>query len=224
MEVPPLPTTVVLHLPSVTHHIRHRPDQLYVWGFYLHRTTYRDQDLWERYVTYLRECMLGDISYDANATYIRPYHRLSILEDPELDGMSIWNVMLRFQSWAGGLSHGADPEQEIPIIEKRDHSRFGYCLIVDDDCLKSFEAQTGKPAINIVYIKAVDCRPFARHSSDDEGDDPGSGKHDQEDEDSSWMLVSCNFVCSLHDMLDSGFEWERQSRSVRYPKKRPWDG
>ncbi|KAI3554950.1 hypothetical protein CABS02_04789 [Colletotrichum abscissum] len=101
--------------------------------------------------------------------------------------MSIWNVMLRFQFWAEGLSQSADPEQEIPIVGKRDHSRFGYCLIVDDDYSRSFEAQTGKPAINSLYIKAVDCRPFARHSSDDEGHDTGSGKHDQEDEDSSWM-------------------------------------
>ncbi|KAK1687282.1 hypothetical protein BDP55DRAFT_630480 [Colletotrichum godetiae] len=117
MELPPFPTNDTLHLPSVTRNIRYRPDELYVWGFYLYRTTYRDQALSESYVTCLRESILGDISYDPNAAYIRPYHRLSIIEGAELDGMSVWNVLLRFQSWVGGLFHSAGPEQEIPIIE-----------------------------------------------------------------------------------------------------------
>ncbi|KAI8249136.1 hypothetical protein K4K58_011088 [Colletotrichum sp. SAR11_239] len=115
---------------------------IYRWGFYLYRTTYDNQPVWERYISNLRQRAFDFIARDSSSKRdeMQATFRISVIEDREsLDGASIQEVLTRFQSWANALPDESDESQDIPANDSRDYARFNLCLYVDGECLSSLE-------------------------------------------------------------------------------------
>lgn len=125
--------------PKITYQLQRPGSGSYRWGFYLYRTTYSDQPLWERHIAYIREEATKSLDYEDNRDQLKKHFRLTIIEDPSLGEASIEEVQERFRAWVAALPEEGDEEQEIPAFDRRDQGRFDYCLYVDAECLRSFE-------------------------------------------------------------------------------------
>ncbi|KAI1144419.1 hypothetical protein F5Y05DRAFT_407812 [Hypoxylon sp. FL0543] len=77
------------------------------WGFFVHCTTYADQGLWERYISYLRSAVVTDIRDEDDK--IKSTLEQILKKDPALDRRSleegardIW-ALGRYSSWSEGF-------------------------------------------------------------------------------------------------------------------------
>jgi hypothetical protein len=48
-----------------------------VWGFLVYRTTYADQDLWEKYIKYITKAVLHEIDFDAHVPEVMRAYKLN---------------------------------------------------------------------------------------------------------------------------------------------------
>ncbi|KAF6842286.1 hypothetical protein CMUS01_03231 [Colletotrichum musicola] len=220
--------------PEVTYQLQRPGSESYRWGFYLYRTTYIDQPLWERYIAYMREEASKTIYNEDNGDRLKKHFRLTIIEDPSLDGASVEEVQERFRAWVAALPEEGDEEQEIPAFDRRDHGRFYYCLYVDADCLHSFEIpsetedESGKRQDPVsAFVKVINAE---RHSPDTEEEEYSDEEEDSEEDceeehgpEYYWILLSCSDMCSFYSTITVGCEWDRQYRLCSYPEKRPWE-
>ncbi|KAJ0351636.1 hypothetical protein COL154_002916 [Colletotrichum chrysophilum] len=199
---------------------------IYRWGFYLYRTTYDNQPLWERYISNLRQRAFDFIARDSSSKRdeMQTTFRISVIEDREsLDGASIQEVLTRFQSWANALPDESDESQDIPANDSRDYARFNLYLYVDAECLSSLE--TSIPFVKVVNAETPVPDSEEEYSDSDEDltdsdDESEASEHDPEDD---WMYLECESLCRYYDIMIYGAEWDRQSGLVKRPRKRPWD-
>ncbi|TDZ32232.1 hypothetical protein C8034_v011655 [Colletotrichum sidae] len=193
---------------------------LYRWGFYLYRTTYDDQPLWERYISGLRQRAMDVIAADASdkVAEMQQCFRITVIEDKDtLDGKSIEEVQQRFNNWVHGLSDDADEEHEIPPSIKRDHVRFYYCLFVDAACLASMDDTQEEgvaPFVKVITTEMLNVPVDEDDEWEPEGEE-GTVEYD-------WMYVRCDNICNYYDMMMNGFQWDRQYRLCRWPEKHAW--
>ncbi|KAJ3951208.1 hypothetical protein N0V92_012387 [Colletotrichum tropicale] len=164
----------------------------YCWGFYVYRTTYDDQELWERYLNYIYKCIDNQLKFESefDRERLRRHFRLTVIEDPTLANVSTEHVRQRFMTWVSSLPPGDDPQQEVPPKDHRDPIRFSYPLYVDSECLNSLLAhdkefdKTGYElaAHRLVFIKAINAEQPLVHSGAEVEDDDEDEEADESEE------------------------------------------
>lgn len=168
-----------------------------------------------------------------NREKLEKHFRLTIIEDPSLDGASVEEVQARFRAWVDGLPEEGDEEQEIPAYDRRDHGRFYFCLYVDAECLQSFETpsetedksgETQDPVS--AFVKVINVERFSPDNEEelysDEEEDSEDDSEEEHGPEYFWILLSCSYICHFYSTITSGLEWDRQYRLFSYPEKRPW--
>ncbi|KAF9877831.1 hypothetical protein CkaCkLH20_04966 [Colletotrichum karsti] len=126
------------------------------WGFYIYRTTYDDDDLWDRYVTYIHEKAKRAIDLGSDGS--QGQFRVFLVEGPGLDGTSIEDVREQYLHWSSKLSIS---DWEISPWWHRDLVLGSYPLYVDAECLESLRYHEGleegskERRMHEVFIKAI---------------------------------------------------------------------
>ncbi|KAI8177960.1 hypothetical protein K4K51_004995 [Colletotrichum sp. SAR 10_75] len=196
------------------------------WGFYLFRTTYDDNNLWDRYVEYIRKRANESIDeYDEGHEW-HPHFRLFVIEGPDLRGASIEHVRTRFATWrdrpnvrAHGVYSDIAPSK---YFDEYVLSRFP--LYADAECLESFRVYTQlkngsrEQAEHKVLVKAMNV----------EGNDSYVLKWKRDywrNPDYRWMLVSCEELVQYWDIMSSSWGgWHEQYMKFNAGEKRkPWE-
>ncbi|KAI8285868.1 hypothetical protein K4K60_000888 [Colletotrichum sp. SAR11_57] len=196
------------------------------WGFYLFRTTYDDNNLWDRYVEYIRKRANESIDeYDEGHEW-HPHFRLFVIEGPDLRGASIEHVRTRFATWrdrpnvrAHGVYSDIAPSK---YFDEYVLSRFP--LYADAECLESFRVYTQlkngsrEQAEHKVLVKAMNV----------EGNDSYVLKWKMDywrNPDYRWMLVSCEELVQYWDIMSSSWGgWHEQYMKFNAgEKRRPWE-
>ncbi|KAK2780206.1 hypothetical protein CKAH01_00150 [Colletotrichum kahawae] len=196
------------------------------WGFYLFRTTYGDNELWERYVEYIRKRANESIDeYDEGHEW-HPHFRLFVIEGPDLRGASIEHVRTRFATWrdrpnvrAHGVYSDIAPSR---YFDEYVLSRFP--LYADAECLESFHVYaqlkngSREQAEHKVLVKAMNVErsdSYVLKWKRDYWRNPDYG----------WMLVSCEELVQYWDIRSSNWGgWHEQYMKFNGgEKRRPWE-
>ncbi|KAL0939145.1 uncharacterized protein CTRU02_205755 [Colletotrichum truncatum] len=105
------------------------------WGFVVYRCTYDDQDLWDRYLSQLKENSYNQLVDGRRAELLEQYLDWVVIEDRDtLNNASKADVRKHFNQWVS--EHAAETSAHPDII---DLPRFRYCLYVDQKCLNTLE-------------------------------------------------------------------------------------
>ncbi|KAJ4996921.1 hypothetical protein K4K48_007651 [Colletotrichum sp. SAR 10_66] len=192
----------------------------------VNRTTYDDNNLWDRYVEYIRKRANESIDeYDEGHEW-HPHFRLFVIEGPDLRGASIEHVRTRFATWrdrpnvrAHGVYSDIAPSK---YFDEYVLSRFP--LYADAECLESFRVYTQlkngsrEQAEHKVLVKAMNV----------EGNDSYVLKWKRDywrNPDYRWMLVSCEELVQYWDIMSSSWGgWHEQYMKFNAGEKRkPWE-
>ncbi|KAI8157341.1 hypothetical protein K4K49_008075 [Colletotrichum sp. SAR 10_70] len=192
----------------------------------VNRTTYDDNNLWDRYVEYIRKRANESIDeYDEGHEW-HPHFRLFVIEGPDLRGASIEHVRTRFATWrdrpnvrAHGVYSDIAPSK---YFDEYVLSRFP--LYADAECLESFRVYTQlkngsrEQAEHKVLVKAMNV----------EGSDSYVLKWKRDywrNPDYRWMLVSCEELVQYWDIMSSSWGgWHEQYMKFNAGEKRkPWE-
>ncbi|KAI8159128.1 hypothetical protein K4K49_004279 [Colletotrichum sp. SAR 10_70] len=222
----------------------------YRWGFYLYRTTYDDQALWERYLKHIHGCIDAQLSFETefDKERLKRHFRLNVIEDPTLDNAPVELVRQRFRTWVSDLPPEGDQQQDVPPLEHRDPVLFSYPLYVDTECLESLlayekaveDGQHEDDASDLVFVKSINAEQlWARSDSEDEEEDMDEEENEQDNDQHGgnnavqkdnqhgpeyyWMLVTCTYLGGYWEQMGLGCHWHRQFSSCRYPQKQRWE-
>lgn len=122
-------------------------------GFFVFRTTYNDQDIWERYMNHTYQHASRCVLKEPHGPEVLPFFQLTPIEDrTRLEGATkeaVWEMFtaLLDEYPEGSRSRGIAPEG---LRSTALSPRYNYCLYVDDECLQSFAdlPKTKGPAVN----------------------------------------------------------------------------
>lgn len=107
------------------------------WGFIIYRTTYDDDDAFQRYIALLQQWTEQSLDRTGRKELLLQYHNFIIMDDKNLlDGATKVQVRKHFVAWiAEQKAAGVIPE--LALIEKTKIPRFNHCLVVDKACMHS---------------------------------------------------------------------------------------
>ncbi|KAI1504254.1 hypothetical protein F5X99DRAFT_406323 [Biscogniauxia marginata] len=89
------------------------PNTPHSWGFFVYRTTYTDQGLWERYTSYLRNAVLASVEEHEESEKLKSTFELIFKEDREaLEGRSLEEVREIFGRWVAALPGSRDVKDQ----------------------------------------------------------------------------------------------------------------
>ncbi|CAI0651579.1 unnamed protein product [Colletotrichum noveboracense] len=140
----------------------------YRWGFFLYRTTYVNQALWERYLEHIRGCIDAQLNFETefDKERLMRHFRLNVIEDPTLDNAPVELVRQRFMTWVSALPPEGCQQQDVPPIQHRDPVLFSYPLYAVED------GQHDDDASDLVFVKAINAeQPWTRNGSEDKEED-----------------------------------------------------
>lgn len=199
------------------------------WGFLIYRCDYSDDDLFHRFVAYLREEAerYHQLAKQDRTTGL--YLCWTIIEDREgLDGATKGEVRERFVEWRDGLSVERDGEgADHPVT--RFLPRFEYCIHVGKDSLDILRAcekaaasapasgqqVSASPPIFFALVRAeqkLGGLPEGYEPDEDDEYDPGleNAMPDVEgstEYDVGWMYVKAKDLVSLYEELHDDQGW-----------------
>lgn len=190
------------------------------WGFRIYRCTYDDEDAWNRYVGNLETKLRKGLEATGSDYMLTPYHEWTIVEDHEaLDGASKADVRSRFRQWSEARSVERDgPGADHKLIRQTGLvARFEACIMVDKECLYSMEKNKGKsnrfePYFVVIGLDRLVPPPVPPTEEEleelrEDGDEDMLQEDDGDDE--TWMLASCQSYVTLYDELCGMGPWWR---------------
>lgn len=197
------------------------------WGFRIYRCTYDDDDddddAWDSYVDNLRKELGEGVEATGSDYMLVPYHEWTIVEDREaLDGASKGEVRSRFQQWSEARSVERDgPGADHELIG---HSglvaRFEACIMVGRECLESMEKNKAKanrlePYFVMIGLDRLAPPPNAPTEEElEELRETGNEDMLEDDgDDETWMLASCQSYVELYDELCGMGPWWRRRQA-----------
>ncbi|KAI1348747.1 hypothetical protein F5Y01DRAFT_317389 [Xylaria sp. FL0043] len=189
------------------------------WGYYVYRTTYEDQDLWERFIEYVKNAVMSSLqpSYDNTSESevlryqtLRESFRLVIRENINWNNLTLWEMREIFDPPG---SAGADQPEPIKWLTcGMDRWYFTY---VNKKILMNF--------------KAIDCsRQTPTPNYFDEGiavivvhTQPEWRQYDEDDAGKEWQYVCVYWLSHFYGLIYRDSEgWF--TLFVKPPRK--WDG
>lgn len=107
------------------------------WGFVIYRTSYDDDDAFQRYIALLQQEIEEGLDEAGRKELLLQYHNFIIMDDKNLlDGATKVQVRKHFVAWvAEQKAAGVIPE--LALIEKTKIPRFNHCIVVDKACMHS---------------------------------------------------------------------------------------
>lgn len=194
------------------------------WGFRIYRTTYDDDAAWSRYVGILETELAEGLVATGSDYMLAPYHEWTIVEDRgALDGAAKADVRARFRSWSEARSVARDgPGAEHGLIAQAGLvARFEACIMVDKECLDSMEKNKDRrnrlePYFVVIGLDRLAPPPVPLTEEDLEElrEDGDEGMLEEDDgDDETWMLASCESYVELYDELCGMGPWWRRRRA-----------
>lgn len=193
------------------------------WGFRVYRCTYDDDAAWDRYVANLENELKEGLEATGSDYMLTPYHEWTVVEDREaLDGAAKGDVRSRFRQWSEARSAERDgPGADHELIGQAGLlARYEACIMVDKECLDSMETNKGKanrlePYFVVIGLERLAPPPEPLTEEDLEelretGDEDMLEEDDGDDE--TWMLASCQSYVELYDELCGMGPWWRRRR------------
>lgn len=201
------------------------------WGFVIYRCDYSDDDLFVRFIAYLRE---QAERYHQRAKQDRTtglYLRWTIVEDRErLDGATKDEATKdeareRFVVWRDGLSTERDgPGADHRVT--RSLPQFEFCVHVGKDSLESLEAYekasgqraSASPPVFFALVRAMqkleglpeDYDPNEADGDDEYDEDPSNDPPAVErstEHDVGWMYIEARYWVTLYEELHGDQAW-----------------
>ncbi|KAI1126536.1 hypothetical protein F5Y10DRAFT_266971 [Nemania abortiva] len=177
------------------------------WGLYVYRTTFEDEEIWERYVKYVHNAVnAGVLGYywrvdPALVVRVQSSFQLIIKEDESLEGLTYHQVRETFGPWIA--SGGAEEDQWLGS-----GMYDWYFLYVDQVILEKFRQiddarQEGPPdyiaeQVPLIVVEAYPLRWGPE--PDDEVDSKFEGDPAEEDAGKDWQYVSAYHLLEFIDM------------------------
>lgn len=197
------------------------------WGFRIYRCAHDDDDTWNLYVSNLENELKAGLEATGSDYMLAPYHEWIIVEDREaLDGATKGDVRSRFREWSEARSAeqgGPGADHEL-IGQTRLVARFETCIMVDEECLNSMEKNKGQanglePYFVVIGLDRL-APPPETPTEEEIGKTEDEYMLDEDDEDDeTWMLASCQSYVELYDELcgvDPWWRWRRAPPDI-YP-------
>lgn len=197
------------------------------WGFVIYRCDYSNNDLFDRFITCLRE---EAERYHQRAKQDRTtglYLRWTIIDDRDsLDGATKDEVRERFVVWRDGLSVEREGEGADHRVT-RFLPRFEYCIHIGKDSLDSLRAheealaaaaassgqQESVSASPPVFFALV--RAMQRPEGLPEGYDPNKAEKEEEEDDDDYDVDHANDPPAVEGSTEDDVGW-------MYVKVRDW--
>ncbi|KAI1129346.1 hypothetical protein F5Y10DRAFT_238400 [Nemania abortiva] len=207
-----------------------------VWGFLIYRCTYGDDDVWDRYMTHLKEAVHKDLDILGRDILMEQYAQWTVIEDKEtLDGASKQEVRERFIQWRDQNSVSRELSEATQLVRtimpmQTDAStrlpRFTYCLYVDQKCLDTLAAHVDAKATDLglrlpppLVVVIIDGDYPDQRPREWTWPNRDSGIRYSDVEGCTqkyvgWMYISTDVLASLYDRLHNGRldEWGGYSR------------
>ncbi|KAI1648673.1 uncharacterized protein F4817DRAFT_314632 [Daldinia loculata] len=177
------------------------------WGLFIYRTTYDDQELWERYLAYVKTAIMHAIKPQSEPdlpsswnpfTYEFPrraklqsrFELLTKEDKKNLNGKSISEAREEFRHWVA----------TVPSEEKKGISRprYNYFLYVDRDVLDRFqivETARGDREPDYVLEDVIAIIVEADWEKDTLSDD------DDDDVGKEWQFIQVHSIPRLYDSV-----------------------
>lgn len=189
------------------------------WGFRIYRCTYDDANAWNRYMDNPENELGKGLEATGSDYMLTPYHEWTIVEDREaLNGASVADVRSRFRQWSEARSvqrDGAGAEHEL-IGQAGLVARFEACIMVDKECLDSMEKNKGKanrlePYFVVIGLDRLAPPPVppTEEELEELREDGDEDMLEDDGDDETWMLASCQSYVELYDELCGMGPWWR---------------
>ncbi|KAH6665328.1 hypothetical protein F5X68DRAFT_237134 [Plectosphaerella plurivora] len=194
------------------------------WGFFIFRTTYKDEGLWNNYITHIRHQASLFLRRQEHASELMSHLNLTVMDDATLlDGASKDEVREIFRKMVYKLPEEGDPANGIPDADEReDTPRYTQCVYVDDECLESYsQLDWGKvgelrqrlkldekedftwfepdPFLIVLNCQDDDDERLSRYPEDE--DAAPDIEEGMEEVDMSWMPVECRWLTLFYAKL-----------------------
>lgn len=212
----------------------------HTWGFVIYKGVYTDDDVWKRYMNFMKEQILQSLvvsDWDPireERGYIKllpQYLKYTIIDDPALNGASKGEIRELFREWTANRSVERDGTGADHPWLTTDYlvPRFSHCIYIDEVCLatlaryEAWKAAGGKGSKPLVACVLID-------ANCDSAGQGRSGFHDVEGctrRYTGWMYVSLKSIPEMYNLQSiectHGFE-EFDTSYSRPPLIYPSDG
>jgi hypothetical protein len=173
------------------------------WGWVVYRTTYNDDEAWNRFRDFIIEESREEIA-KSEAPEIADSLEWTFVEDSAtLDGASKNHLRSRFKRWASEALKSEQPRVEDHKFGTYGIPRYSHFIIVDEGALKSAVYDAAQPAkaelFGDGYVNFVDAdwKPLSEYFPDDP-EAAGGEVHEAiescTEENVGWMKIGLHLV------------------------------
>jgi hypothetical protein len=118
------------------------------WGFAIFRTTYANNDLFTTYLSKIYSEVDDSLEIIGRREAFSPYFYCPVFEDSSsLNGLSKNQIRELFSEWARDATDERDGVGAIRMRNMR-APQYEFCLMVDEECLESFQQAQQQPKPN----------------------------------------------------------------------------
>ncbi|KAF3898090.1 hypothetical protein GTR04_0210 [Trichophyton interdigitale] len=208
-------------------HVRMDLKSHFPWGWVVYRTSYSDEEAWQKMLNILREKVEKSLQVYERMDLL-PFHEMIIMDDKaKFEGATSHDIRDHFTGWVAdtvapkmitALSESAMKQLRDPY--KEDHSlewflgaRYNFCLFIDDICLESMEHMR-RPVVKMLAKNFGARKPEDRNYAVYPGWE--DGETEEGDEEVGWMYIWALEIVSQYDeMMETDFWYTIYNRPPR---------
>ncbi|EGE00099.1 hypothetical protein TESG_07421 [Trichophyton tonsurans CBS 112818] len=203
--------------------VRRKLNCHFPWGWVVYRTSYSDEEAWQKMLNYLREDVM-DFLKRYKRMDLLPFHERIIMDDKaKFEGATSHDIRDHFATWVvdtvtpklitalseSEMKQLRDPYKEDPGPEWTMGARYNFCLFIDDICLESMEHMIN-PVVKMLAKNFGARRPEDRNYAVYPGWE--DGETEESDEDVGWMYTWVMESVSNYDKMMETHEWYDEYR------------
>lgn len=183
------------------------------WGFVVYRTTYDDDEAFQRFVALMRQSVEETLEGRGQKDLLLQYHDFIIMDDKKFDGATKLQIRKHFVAWiAEQKDAGVIPE--LACTHTWLIPRFTHCLVVDKASMQNFTDYENWAPPYLLYNRP----PPACALVDADWKSPGKGSAVCEPIENcrkryvGWMYITLSYVVGMYsennipDFEDEGIQ------------------
>lgn len=193
------------------------------WGWVVYRTSYSDEEAWQKMLNILHEDVIDSLQLYKRMDLL-PFHEMIIMEDKaKFEGTTSHDIRDHFTAWVAdtvepkmitALSESEmkqlrDPYKEDPGPEWTMGTRYNFCLFIDDICLESMEHMSN-PVVKMLAKNFGARKPEHRNYAVYPGWE--DGESEESDEEVGWMYTWVMENVSNYDKMMRTEVWYDEYR------------
>ncbi|KAK8128928.1 hypothetical protein PG984_010036 [Apiospora sp. TS-2023a] len=176
------------------------------WGFDVYRTSFGDDELFQRYIDYVRNAMIRGAEDEEQAPHVASKATLYPKEEQggqHLENLSLDEVRKLHMEWVAAVQRDVPKGKDDGLGLARSH----YFMLVNDEVLERFrlaEEKLAQENLEPEYfhegVMAIMCVGYEQEEDDDDNDNELKGR--------MWQYVWADSLSELYDMIEAcSTEW-----------------